>query len=225
VAARSKYIPPSAVVALGPSEAFDDVRVEEMLRLPPLLYTAGDAGLLRAAMRVAVVGSRGASEEGRRRAAKLGRQLAQAGAVTVSGLAEGIDVEAHLGAISAGGRTIAVIGTPLDKAYPAAHAELQMQIYRDHLLVSQFTAETRVFPSNFLARNKVMARIAHASVIVEAGETSGSLSQAREVLALGRPLFLMRSLLENSQIQWPQAFVKSGARVLDRTEQLLEAIL
>jgi len=220
----SAYIPPSDVQHLSPEDAFQGALHSELLKLPPVLYCAGDTGLLRARVLVAIVGSRSASDEGVRRSAKLARQLACAGAVTISGLAKGIDLAAHTAAIQAGGRTVAVIGTPLDKAYPAAHAALQMEIYRHHLLVSQFASGSRVFPSNFVARNRVMARLAHASVIVEAGEGSGSLSQAREVLSLGRPLFLMRSLLDNKNIKWPESFVRNGARVLERTEQVLEAI-
>ena len=221
---RSSYIPPAGIQELAVTEGIVDVRSDELLKLPPVLYCAGDTRLLSAAMRVAVVGSRGASEEGLRRASKLSRQLVAAGVVVVSGLAKGIDIAAHSAAIEARGRTIAVIGTPLDTVYPAAHAALQMEIYRDHLLLSQFPSGSRVYPSNFVARNRVMARLAHASVIVEAGEGSGTLSQAREVLSLGRPLFLMRSLLENRSLKWPESFVRNGARVLERTEQVLEAI-
>jgi DNA processing protein len=221
---RSRYTPPADVRILSAEDAFEDVLPAELMRLPPILYCAGDTTLLRAPALVAIVGSRSASADGVRRSAKLARQLAQAGVATVSGLAKGIDFAAHAATLQAGGRTIAVIGTPLDTAYPAAHAELQAEIYRHHLLISQFTPGSRVFPSNFVARNRVMARIAHASVIVEAGDGSGSLSQAREVLSLGRPLFLMRSLLDNRDLKWPESFVKNGARILDNTDEVLEAI-
>jgi DNA processing protein len=139
--------------------------------------------------------------------------------VIVSGLAEGIDAVAHRTAIEQGGRTIAVVGTPLDRAYPASHAELQAVIARDHLLVSQFPVGAPVQRKNFVLRNRTMALVAHASVIVEAGEGSGSLSQGWEALRLGRPLFLMRSLVE-STLQWPSVMLDHGARVLSNPEEL-----
>lgn len=192
--------------------------------MPATLYCAGDLTLLHALRRVAIVGTRDPSEAGWKRSRKLARELVAAGVVVVSGLAKGIDLAAHTAAMEFGGRTLAVLGTPLDKAYPADHADIQMRIYREHLLVSQFAVGTRVFQSNFLQRNRTMARIAHCSVIVEAGETSGSHSQARETIALGRPLFLLRSVVENKALKWPAEFLEKGARILDRTEQILEVL-
>src|SRR5207247_10097113 len=101
-----------------------------------------------------------------------------AGIVVVSGLARGVDTEALSAAIAAGGRVIAVIGTPIDKAYPAENKRLQEQIYSEHLLISQFPPGRRVYQSNFPERNKLMAAISDATVIIEAGETSGTLHQA-----------------------------------------------
>lgn len=219
-----KYVPPASASDLRPYAAFEAVDTSEILRLPATLYCAGDIELLLAPKRVAVIGTRTPSEEGVRRTRKLARELVAAGVVVVSGLAKGVDHAAHLSVIENRGKTLAVIGTPLDRAYPAKHADLQMQIYREHLLVSQFPCGTRVFQSNFLQRNRTMARIAHVSVIVEAGETSGSHSEARETIALGRPLFLLRSVVENKSLKWPAGFLAKGARVLDRTEQILEAL-
>lgn len=220
----AKYSPPTHVHEVGPARAFPGASADEFLRLPPLLYCAGDVSLLARSPRVAVVGSRSASADGLRRAARLARLLAEAGAVVVSGLAKGIDRVAHEEAIARGGRTIAVIGTPLDVCYPAEHRDLQMKIYSEHLLVSQFIPGSRVFQSNFLARNHVMARIADVSVIADAGETSGSLSQARETMRLGRPLFLLRSLLDRPELSWPRQFVEKGARVLSTPDDLLGAL-
>jgi len=187
------------------------------------LFAAGELEIL-GCRRVSVIGSRDASEAGLRRAAKLARTLASAGVVVVAGLARGIDRAAHEAAIAAGGRTIAVIGTPLDRCYPAEHASLQEAIYREHLLVSQFPSGAPVRAANFPKRNRIMAMLSDASVIVEAGDSSGSLSQAAETQRLGKPVFLMRNLVENSVLSWPAAFLRKGAIVLDDAQQVLEAL-
>jgi DNA processing protein len=175
------------------------------LRVPRLHY-AGDLTLLKQPM-VAIVGSREASEEGRLRAAQLAKKLVQDGIVVVSGLAAGIDAAAHRAAIANGGRTVAVIGTPLEKAYPAENAALQEEVYRDHLLISPFAPGMRTFPSHFPERNRVMARLALATVIIEAGDTSGSLHQAAESLDAGRHLFIAKSVVQNERLNWPARFI------------------
>src|SRR5687768_6267456 len=129
----------AAMRALTPVEALGPLNEVEQKYAPDTLYLEGDAGLLRDAPRVAVVGSRDASSEGRRRARKLAGMLSAEGVIVVSGLARGIDAAAHLGAIESGGHTIAVLGTPLTKVYPPEHADLQAKIGRDHLVVSQFS--------------------------------------------------------------------------------------
>jgi DNA processing protein len=221
---RARYTPPEQVQVLDQNAAFEAVQTTERLRLPPVLYAAGDASLLLTGRRVAVIGTRDPSPEGAARSRRLARELVRDGVTVVSGLAKGIDVNAHTAAIEAGGRTIAIIGTPLDRVYPAEHAELQELLCREHLVVSQFKVGERTYQASFLARNKTMARVAHVSVIVEAGETSGSHSQAREAQRLGRTLFLMRSVVESKALKWPAEFLARGARVLDRTEQILEAL-
>lgn len=187
---------------------------------PDALYVEGDVELARATRRVAVVGSRDASELGLRRATRLASALVREGIVIVSGLAEGIDTAAHRSAIRSGGRTIGVIGTPIDRSYPPSNVELQREIARDHLLLSQFAPGAPVQRRNFVLRNRTMALVAHASVIVEAGESSGSLSQGWEALRLGRPLFLMRSIVENNALEWPAEMLDHGARVLSDPEEL-----
>ncbi len=221
---KSTYRAPADVRQLGPDEAFGELAPDSLLMAPSVLFAAGDISLLKSPRRVSVVGARSATEAALRRSTKLARQLAEAGVVVVSGLAKGIDKAAHDAAIAAGGKTIAVIGTPIVKAYPAEHADLQELIYREHLLVSQFPVGQQVYPSNFIARNRTMAMLSHASVVVEASETSGSLSQAAEIQRLGRPLFIMRSVVETTDLKWPQKFLKAGAIVLDDTAQILESL-
>jgi DNA processing protein len=143
--------------------------------------------------------------------------------VVVSGLAAGIDRAAHEAAIEAGGRTIAVIGTPLDEIYPKANAGLQARIAREHLLVSQFAPGYPVTPKNFPIRNRTMALLADATVIVEAGEKSGTVGQGWEALRLGRRLFLLESVVTDSNLSWPKELIAYGAEVLAR-ENLDEAL-
>lgn len=216
-----RYRPPGEHCVLSRSEAFE--RNEYLQRAPLQLFAAGETALLHAPFRISIVGARDASLEGRRRAGKLAAQLAEHEVVVVSGLADGIDAAAHRAAMAAKGRTIAVIGTPLDRCYPAKHAALQEEIFREHLLVTQFASGAKVSASSFPARNRTMALLSHASVVVEASDSSGSLSQAAEIQRLGRPLFIMRSLVENRRLTWPAAFLKSGAQILDDVVQLLRA--
>jgi DNA processing protein len=198
----------------------------ERKNAPAVLYFRGDKGLFRSSPRVAIVGSRKASPEGLRRAGKLSRALVSQGAVIVSGLAEGIDTAAHEAAIEAGGRTIAVLGTPLDRPYPAGNQRLFERIATEHLVVTQFAPNAPVQPKNFPIRNRTMALIAHATVIVEAADKSGTMHQAWEALRLGRPLFILESVTKNPQLLWPVEVRKYGAQVLSDVtfEDLVEQL-
>jgi DNA processing protein len=188
------------------------------------VFLAGDVDLLRLRS-VSIVGTREVSDEGWKRASRLARELAAAGVVVVSGLAKGVDTAALSGAIDGGGRVVAVIGTPLDKAYPAENAELQQTIYRDHLLVSPFPSGEQVYPSNFPKRNRVMAALSDASVIVEASDTSGTLHQAAECQRLGRWLFIMRAVAEDKKLKWPPKFIgKPKVAVLATTADVLRVL-
>lgn len=219
------YRPPATTLETTAADAISPPLSPVALRhAPPRLFLAGDTRLLRAPARVSVVGSRDASSAGRRRAAKLARLLVQAGVVIVSGLARGIDHAAHTAAMAAGGRTIAVLGTPLTRCYPPEHAPLQALLCRDHLVVSQFPADTPTRPACFPARNRLMALVSHASVIVEARDRSGSLSHGAEALRLGQPLFLMRNVVDDTRVRWPARFLDRGALVLDQVQSVLDAL-
>jgi DNA processing protein len=164
-----------------------------------------------------IVGSRKASEEGQQRAARLARELVKRDYVVVSGLATGIDSAAHNSALEAGGRTIAVIGTPLGEFYPKENQELQERIARDHLLISQvpvvryseepFKNKRTYFPE----RNATMSALTQGTIIVEAGETSGTLTQARAAMHQGRKLFILENCFQRTDITWPAHFEKLGA--------------
>ena len=141
----------------------------------------------------------------------------------VSGLAAGIDTAAHTAAIAEpGGRTIAVIGTPLGTYYPRENRDLQDKIARDFLLITQVPIlryQQQAVPQNrlfFPERNITMSALTEATVIVEAGETSGTLTQARAALYQGRKLFILNSCFEREDLTWPARFAERGAiRVRD----------
>ncbi len=188
---------------------------------PEVLYVAGPMKVPLPRPRVAIVGSRQADAEALVDAESIAKALTREGVVIVSGLARGIDSAAHRAAINSQGKTIAVLGTPLDKVYPSENAELQADIIKNHLAISQYRIGSVVTRSNFVRRNRVMALVADASVIVQAGETSGSLSQGYEALRLGRPLFIWKSLFESS-LKWPKEMAKYGAMMLSDPKELLE---
>ena len=171
---------------------------------------------------VAVVGTRKPTPEGMARTRKLVKALVKDDYTVVSGLAAGVDTVAHETAIEAGGRTIAVIGTPLSHSYPRGNADLQRRIADDFLVISQVPVcryEAQNFRFNrlfFPERNITMSALTEATIIVEAGETSGTLIQARAALKQGRKLFILDSCFHNLKLTWPQRFADQGAvRVVD----------
>ena len=180
---------------------------------------------LAASRSVAVVGTRKPSREGLSRTRRLVRELVKNEFTVVSGLAAGIDRMAHETAIKNGGRTIAVIGTPLSHAYPKENAELQRDIAKNFLIVSQVPVkryESQDYRLNrffFPERNVTMSALTEATVIVEAGETSGTLIQARAALHQGRKLFVLDNCFRNSHLNWPKRLAEKGAiRVKDYDE-------
>lgn len=205
------------VELLGPLNA-----VEQKFA-PQTLWTQGDTGLLSRHPRVAIVGTRSPSAEGERRTRRLVKELVNVRAVVVSGLAQGVDTIAHTQALALGGRTIAVLGTPLDDVFPAANASLQERIGESDLLVSEFAPRSTVARGNFPRRNRTMALVSDASVIIEAGATSGTVSQGWEAIRLGRPLFLLKSLVD-AGLPWPREMIEHGAFVLNDMADLLDVL-
>ena len=171
---------------------------------------------------ISVVGTRKPSREGLSRTRRLVRLLVADGFTVVSGLAAGIDRAAHETAIEEGGRTIAVIGTPLSHVYPRANSDLQRDIAERFLLISQVPLrryESQDYRHNrgfFPERNVTMSALTEATIIVEAGETSGTLIQARAALQQGRGLFILDNCFRDPRLTWPAKLVRKGAiRVRD----------
>ena len=189
---------------------------------------------LAASRSVAVVGTRKPSQEGRSRTRRLVRELVKDDFTIVSGLAAGIDRVAHETAIKEDGRTIAVIGTPLSHVYPKENGDLQRDIGENFLVVSQVPVkryESQDYRRNrlfFPERNVTMSALTEATVIVEAGETSGTLIQARAALEQGRKLFILDSCFRNSRLTWPDKLAGKGAvrvRGYDDIQQHLSTAL
>ena len=166
---------------------------------------------------VAVVGARKPSIEGLARTRRLVRELVADQFSIVSGLAAGVDRMAHETALEENGHTIAVLGTPLSHVYPKDHDELQRHLARDFLVISQVPLkryESQDYRRNrlfFPERNVTMSALTEATLIVEAGETSGTLIQARAALSQGRKLFILDSCFHNPQLTWPARFAERGA--------------
>jgi len=166
---------------------------------------------------IAVVGTRKPSDSAVAQTKELVRHLAEEGFTIVSGLAAGIDTVAHEAAIAANGPTIAVIGTPLCGSYPRENAALQQKIASEHLLISQvpvcryvdqnFRLNSRFFPE----RNITMSALTEATIIVEASDTSGTLTQARAALKQGRKLFILDNCFNVPGLKWPHHYLERGA--------------
>jgi DNA processing protein len=200
----------------------DGVRVLERPRFPPLLraiydpperlYVRGareDDVLARPA--VAVVGARACSAYGAQVARRLGGELAAAGLVVVSGLARGVDGEAHRGALEAGGTTVAVLGCGIDRDYPAAHRELAARIRERGLVVSEYEPGVEPAPWRFPARNRIIAGLCAATIVVEARQRSGALITADLALEEGRDVLAVPGEITSSLSAGSNALLKLGA--------------
>jgi DNA processing protein len=193
---------------------------------PPGLFLRGSGGVeLLAATAVAIVGARACSAYGAAVARMLGRELAAAGAVVVSGLARGVDAEAHRGALEAGGgTTVAVLGCGIDRDYPAAHAELARRIGDRGLVLSEYAPGVEPAPWRFPARNRIISGLARATVVVEAREASGALITADFALEEGREVFAVPGEITSALSAGTNALLRLGATPLTAATDVLEAL-
>jgi DNA processing protein len=184
---------------------------------PPLLFVRG-VDDDRDAMAVAVVGTRQPTPLGIEQTRRLAAGLVERGIPVISGLAAGIDSTAHKAALAGGGRTVAVIGTGIDRVYPPQNAELQNEIAAKGLVISQFLPGAPPTKVSFPMRNAVMSGYALATVVVEASYRSGARMQARLALQHGRHVFLMRSLLEHD---WARDYAqRPGVTVVENADDV-----
>jgi DNA processing protein len=192
---------------------------------PERLYLRGNGPeRLLVGPAVAVVGARACSPYGRQIARMLGRDLATAGVVVVSGLARGVDGEAHRGALESDGHTIAVLGCGIDRNYPAAHAELARAIAERSLIVSEYEPGIEPSPFRFPARNRIIAGLCAATIVVEARERSGALITADFALEEGREVFAVPGEITSSLSEGTNALLKLGAAPLTCASDVLDTL-
>jgi DNA processing protein len=186
----------------------------------PTLFYKGDLEILRRPG-ISVVGTRNPTPEGVIRARRVTSILVDMGFVIISGLAKGIDTVAHQTALEMGGHTVAILGTPIHKIYPAENRGLAQEIEaKGGLVLSAAAPHEETGRYLFPRRNRLMAMLSRATIIIEAGETSGVIHQAAECQRQQRLLLLLKSLADNPQLSWPAGFIKSGALVVDSPEDL-----
>jgi DNA processing protein len=190
---------------------------------PPGLFVRGEAGLdlLRGAT-VAVVGARSCSPYGAQVARMLGRELGRAGLVVVSGLARGVDGEAHRGALESGTPTVGVLGCGIDRDYPAAHQELATRIRGTGLTVSEYAPGVEPAPWRFPARNRIIAGLSAATVVVEARDRSGALITADLALEEGREVFAVPGEITSALSSGTNDLLKLGASPLTAASDVLD---
>ena len=190
---------------------------------PPRLFLRGAAGAtLLDGPAVAVVGARACSSYGRSVARSLCRDLAAAGLVVVSGMARGIDGEAHRGALDGGGATVAVLGCGIDRDYPATHAELARRISSTGLVVSEYEPGVEPAPWRFPARNRIIAGLCRATLVVEARERSGALITADFALDEGREVLAVPGEITSSLSSGTNALLRLGATPVTCVDDVLE---
>jgi DNA processing protein len=191
---------------------------------PTRLFLRGEDADLLTRPSVAIVGARSCSPYGAQVARTLARELAGAGLVVVSGLARGVDAEAHRGALEAGGATVAVLGCGIDVDYPRRHAELARRIAATGLVVSEYPPGTEPAPWRFPARNRIIAALCAATVVVEARERSGALITADFALELGREVFAVPGEITAGLSAGTNRLIRQGAAPLLSSEDVLAAL-
>ncbi len=188
---------------------------------PPIaLFVRGDATLL-SEPQLAMVGSRNPSVEGRRNAEEFAEYLAKCGLVITSGMALGIDAASHKGALK-GGKTVAVWGTGLDKAYPPRNRELAEEIIAKGVVVSEFPPGTPPLPTHFPRRNRIISGLAVGTLVVEAAKQSGSLITARLASEQGREVFAIPGSIHNPMARGCHRLLRDGAKLVESAGDILE---
>ncbi len=190
---------------------------------PQYLFLKGNVDLMNEKS-VCVVGSRNASIESMKKTERLIKSLIKRNIVVNAGLAKGIDTATHRSALQNGGKTIAVIGTPINQYYPKENKELQIEIENKGLVISQFPPCNKVQRWNFPLRNGVMSGLSIATIIMEAGETSGALKQADYALKQGRDVLIPQSAINNPLLKWPSQYISKGAHPFKNLKEALQIL-
>ncbi|MCE3263998.1 MAG: dprA [Pseudoduganella sp.] len=211
--------PGNHVIVLG--QAAYPPSLQHIADPPLLLYAKGDPALLQRPA-VALVGARNATLQGMANARQFARALSEAGQVVVSGLALGIDAAAHEGGLQGPGGTVAVIGTGIDRIYPPRNADLARRIAAAGCLLSEFPLATQARPQHFPIRNRIIAGMARATLVVEAAAKSGSLITARAALDGGRDVYVVPGSVHAPQSVGCHELIRAGGRLVATPEHLLE---
>ena len=190
---------------------------------PPVLWVRGNIDILGRPT-VAVIGSRAATPYALQVGSRIGAELAERGVVVASGLARGVDSAAHRGCLGAGGTTVAVQGCGLDRVYPPEHQELEKQIARHGLVLSELGPGAPPLPEHFSLRNRIISGISLATVVVEASERSGSLITARYALEQGRDVMAVPGSVLSGRNRGSHALLKDGARVVETADDVLQGL-
>lgn len=190
---------------------------------PPVLWIKGDTKVLERPA-VAIVGSRAATPYAIQVARRLAGELAEQGIVVVSGLARGVDSAAHEGCLAAQGSTIAVLGSGLDRVYPAEHSALSAKISCKGLLISELPPGSAPLPGNFPLRNRIISGISFGTVVVEASENSGSLITAACALRQGRDVMAVPGSVLGGRNRGSHALLKDGAKVVETADDILQEL-
>ena len=205
----------------------DDPRFPPLLREirdpPPFLFVRGNVDVL-SLPQFAIVGSRRPTPDGRRNARWFAAGISAAGYIVTSGLALGIDAEAHRGTLDSNGITIAVLGTGLDNIYPACHAKLAAQIAERGALVSEFPPRRDSYKSNFPQRNRIISGLAHGVLVVEAAQQSGSLITARCAGEQGREVFAVPGSIHNVYARGCHRLIRQGAKLVECVDDIFEEL-
>ena len=196
------------------------MRLSEGLTPPPVLFVRGNADLLRQAS-VSIVGSRHATPQAMRIAGDFGRALSEQNITVISGMATGIDTAAHHGALQGAGSTIAVWGTGIDRIYPQSNQKLAYQIAEQGVIVSEFPLGTRPLAGNFPRRNRLIAGLAQAVLVVEAALESGSLITARLAGEMGREVMAIPGSIDNPHSKGCHKLIKEGAKLVECLDDIL----
>ncbi len=190
---------------------------------PPLLYVRGDLSCL-SENQLGIVGSRHPTPGGKDHAYRFAFELAQQGLVITSGMASGIDAQAHIGALESGGKTIAICGTGLDRVYPAKHRSLAKQIATQGALVSEFMLGTAPLAANFPRRNRLIGALSLGVLVVEAGIKSGTMITAKLAAEQGKEVFAIPSSIHNPLAQGPHQLIKDGAKLSENIGDIFDEL-
>ena len=191
---------------------------------PPLLLFVHGQPQLLAAPQLAMVGSRHPTPGGAQTAFDFAEHLARVGLVITSGLAQGIDAASHRGALHSGGPTLAVVGTGMDRVYPARHRDLARRIAEQGAVVSEFPLGTPPRAGNFPRRNRIIAGLSVGTLVVEAARNSGSLITARLAVEAGREVFAIPGSIHNPLARGCHGLIRQGAKLVEKARDVLEEL-